>query len=88
VNNYVLRKSTKRTIANYHLTHTFSKQGIYDLAGNVYEWTLEYTSSSKLPCAKRGGNYYDDGASRPAAYRDDYRTTIHTNNVGFRLSLY
>ena len=66
----------------------FSKQGIYDLAGNVYEWTLEYTSSSKLPCAKRGGNYYDDGASRPAAYRDDYRTTIHTNNVGFRLSLY
>ena len=23
---------------------SFSKMGIYDIAGNVYEWTLEYTS--------------------------------------------
>ena len=26
-------------------SESFSKMGIYDLAGNVYEWTLEYTSS-------------------------------------------
>ena len=85
---YGIKASDTMVLLSTGASDDFSKQGIYDLAGNVYEWTLEYTSSSKLPCAKRGGNYYDDGASRPAAYRDDYRTTIHTNNVGFRLSLY
>lgn len=34
-----------------------SKMNICDLAGNVWEWTLEYTSRSNDPCADRGGNF-------------------------------
>ena len=48
----------------------FNKAGIYDLAGNVYEWTLEYTSISVGPCATRGGSFDSDC--------HDYR--YHTEN--------
>ena len=67
---------------------TFSKQGIYDLAGNVWEWTLEYTSYSSSACAKRGGSYQIDGSVVPVAYRGSYSTTKYYRFVGFRVALY
>ena len=42
---------------------------IYDIAGNVYEWTLENTSNTDYPCAGRGGGYSYTGSGSPAAYR-------------------
>ena len=42
-------------------SESFSKMGIYDLAGNVIELTLEYTSISSVPCSVRGGYFEDDG---------------------------
>ena len=33
------------------------KMNIYDLAGNVAEWTLEYTANSNRPCTVRGSSY-------------------------------
>ena len=35
---------------------------IYDIAGNVYEWTLEKTSNPGIPCAVRGGGYNRTGS--------------------------
>ncbi len=66
----------------------FSKQGIYDLAGNVWEWTLEKTSNSSYPCAIRGGSYRNDGGRYPAANRNCDVTTHCSYYVGFRVSLY
>ena len=66
----------------------FSKQGIYALAGNVWEWTLEKTSYSSYPCALRGGSYNYYGDDYPAAYRNFGDTTTYSDNVGFRVSLY
>ena len=66
----------------------FGKQGIYDLAGNVYEWTLEKTSNSGRPCAVRGGDYVTAGGRYPAANRDYYGTTGYAGNFGFRVSLF
>ena len=66
----------------------FSKQGIYDIAGNVWEWTLEYTSHSSGPCAGRGGGYDNSGSGTPAAYRVNNYSTGYGTNIGFRVSLY
>ena len=67
---------------------SFSKQGIYDIAGNVSEWTLEYTSYSVVPCASRGGDYLSDGGFYPASRRGNNSTTLASRIYGFRVSLY
>ena len=68
---------------------SFSKMGIYDLAGNVYEWTLEeYSSSIYGPCAYRGGFYFGSGSTYPAINRINYFTTHLSDSIGFRLALY
>ena len=69
-------------------SETFSKQGIYDIAGNVWEWTLEYTSNSSIPCASRGGSFYNDSNDCPAVSRYGIGTTNYYDSVGFRVSLY
>ena len=61
---------------------------IYDIAGNVEEWTLEKTSRDSSPCAARGGFYYIIGSYGPAANRFDYTKTNPNGNIGFRLSLW
>ena len=67
---------------------SFSKMGIYDLAGNVFEWTLEYTSNTDNPCATRGGNYVSSGSNFSASYRNRGNTTFLDDSIGFRLALY
>ena len=66
----------------------FNKMNIYDLAGNVYEWTLEYSSSTNVPCALRGGSYDDGGSFIPASGRGINGTTSSSSSSGFRLSLF
>ena len=65
---------------------SFSKMGIYDLAGNEWEWTLEYNSNPYNPCTHRGGRCYFSGSDRPADSRDSYFSTTET--PVFRLALY
>ena len=38
-------------------TATDIQCNIYDMAGNVYEWTTETSSDSSRPCVNRGGRY-------------------------------
>ena len=61
---------------------------IYDIAGNVWEWTLENTSLDSGYCAIRGGDYYHGGSDNPAADRYDYNMTIALNSIGFRVTLW
>ena len=50
------------------------KANIYDLAGNVFESTLEHAITSSIgPCAYRGGGLCDQGSEYPVSVRDgDY----------------
>ena len=64
------------------------KMNIYDLAGNVFEWTLEYTPITDSPCARRGGYYGYNGSSYPASRRNSYNTTNSGSYIGFRPSLF
>ena len=66
-----------------------SLMNIYDIAGNILEWTLEKASfSGGSPCASRGGNYSYAGSFSPASYRGVSATTVSYYSIGFRLSLY
>ena len=86
---YGKKDSNKSVLLSTGASETFSKQGIYDIAGNVWEWTLEYTTNSSKPCAGRGGVYSYYGSVSPAAYRDGCDTTdYYSGDLGFRLSLY
>ena len=67
---------------------TFAKQGIYDLAGNVWEWTLEYASGTGIPCICRGGGYSYDGSSIPASYRNNFSPREYNSYTGCRVALY
>ena len=61
---------------------------IYDVAGNVLEWTLEKTSATSHPCASRGGYYSSTGSSYPAAYRFGITPDFSSVTIGFRVSLF
>ena len=61
---------------------------IYDIAGNVWEWTLEKASDIGGSCAIRGGRFALTGSDIYASYRY-YTSTEHSNNdVGFRVSIF
>ena len=61
-------------------------KNIYDLAGNVWEWTME--SYSSLSRFYRGGYCYYGGSVNPASDRDYSSPTTAYGIVGFRATLY
>ena len=67
---------------------SFSVQNIYDIAGNVWEWTLEKASYGSNRCALRGGSFNFNGSNNPAANRLNNTTTSAYAALGFRLSLW
>ena len=69
-------------------SETNKVMNIYDIAGNVYEWTLEKTSSTSNPCADRGGYFGNTGSTFPAAHRSYFSTDNSGNGIGFRVSLF
>lgn len=69
-------------------TNRNSKMNIYDLAGNVYEWTLDKSDSQNNPCTIRGGGHNYTGNDCPCYYRHGYEISINYSNFGFRTALY
>ena len=64
---------------------------VFDLAGNVLDWTLESNSRGiDIYRYVRGGSYGLNGNSYPAANRDfgAYRPWDSSSNVGLRCSLF
>ena len=85
---YGAKASNERILLSTGASDDFCKQGIYDLAGNVCEWTLEKTSESDYPCTERGGFFSTYSTIVPAAYRGDSSTASCYYGLGFRLSLF
>ena len=62
------------------------KNHIYDLAGNVEEWTTEAESSDNR--VGRGGNYNNTGSDLPCSLRGYGSPGVTGSALGFRLALY
>ena len=90
---YGIKDSDTIVLLSTGASDDFSKQGIYDLAGNVSEFTLEHANLisralGERPCCERGGDYGSNGSYNPAAYRDVNDATDFEDYIGFRVVLY
>ena len=74
---------TKRTAG---FSENWKTKNIYDLAGNVWEWSSEECSSDFI---NRGGGCKGEGSGgNPVSYRSSDDASSTYNNVGFRPRLY
>ena len=60
---------------------------IYDMGGNVWEWTTESFLGTSTPCVLRGGSYDYGFANSPAGNRNCHTGTANVGR-GFRLTLF
>ena len=68
-------------------TDATNLQNIYDIAGNVREWTLEFFDDEN-PCTSRGGSYVNEGSGLPAKGHHNDVTSLSGYNIGFRVGLW
>lgn len=77
--------------SSLHLTTgantTFSLQNIYDIPGNLSEWTFNVIYSNAKPIGGNGGDYTDT-VNNLATYCGEYITTTGHKQVGFRVTIY
>lgn len=59
---------------------------IYDLSGNVWEWSTE--RAYEFPVHRGGYNFFAKDTIGPAGYRDVIAETSKYYNIGFRVILY
>ncbi len=65
---------------------TYEANGIFDLAGNCWEWTQEaYSTNSRVV---RGGNYFDSGSYSPASGRYYRYPNLSYSSSSSRATLY
>ena len=74
-------------LQNTGASEYWKANNIYDLAGNVYEWTQEKYSTG-TGRAIRGGTYGDFGSYSPAAYRSNVNESNTSNNVRVQRQLF
>ena len=64
----------------------FASKNIFDVAGNVFEWTNEAIAS--VYRVFRGGGYNGTGSDNPASNRSGDHPYSCSNGIGFRPALY
>ena len=73
---------------NLENTGLYVKNNIYDLAGNVLEWTMEFYKDTNNNRVRRGGYYDNSGSYFPSSGRSSSIPNNPRLDVGFRITLY
>ena len=85
---YGEKSSSSGILLSTGASDTFSKQGIYDLAGNMSEFTLECIHYSLQPCIYRSGSCKYSKSMQLAVYRGTRSTDYYGVDIGFRVSIF
>ena len=64
----------------------YAQNNIYDMCGNLFEWTMESYSNNKR--VVRGGDYSVNAKNNPVSYRYEAVPTASPEMSGFRMALY
>lgn len=72
----------KQTTGN----NNYQIKNIYDLAGNVKEWTMEQNGENGK--IARGGSYQEQGDTNSVAVRSINNGGAESNDTGYRIALY
>ena len=78
--------SWKNNLTSCGSSDDYRVKNIYNLAGNVFEWTME--AFSTVARIFRGGAFHGSGSSIPASCRSTYRPDDLADRIGFRVALY
>ena len=81
------KEEKERVLLTTGANEKFLLMNMYDIAGNVWEWTLENAEGSEH-CVLRGGGYDSSGLNDPVSYHFVYGEINNDNSVGFRISIY
>ncbi len=74
------------TLINTGSNNDYSIKNIYDMAGNLCEWTMEaYSTNSRVI---RGGSYKNSGVECPVSNRSEHELSNSLSDIGFRIVLY
>lgn len=82
------KTSSGNTILTTGASNSFGKQDIFDLGGNVWEWTLEYSNNESNPCTIRGGSYDSTGTENNVNTRSNGYATFSYYSIGFRVTIF
>ncbi len=69
-------------------TEEVKKKNLYDVAGNLWEWTAESAETTGSYYMFRGGSFWNTYGEFPTCYRDCVMSTLTYSNYGFRVTLY
>ena len=84
--NYSDDEFSTKSLINTGSKRETQKNHIFDLAGNVREWTTEAASSAYG--VFRGGGYNGAGSDDPCSLRSNDSPDLTLSDIGFRLALY
>lgn len=82
------KTSGEKAILTTGANSTFNLQNIYDLVGNLSEWTFNVTFNGSTPVGGNGGDYLVDGTNSATYCSNTYSVLTGAKQVGFRVALY
>lgn len=84
------KEKSSRVILSTASNNSFDKYHLYDVAGNLWEWTQEmaFNSNTNERFMVRGASFYNLYDSYPASFRGTSAATTTNANNGFRVALY
>lgn len=84
----ILKLSGSNVLVTTGSVQKNSTLNIYDIGGNLEEWTLEYTGDSNSPCTLRGGDFISNGSNYSVFARYSVKSSRSFYCDGFRAALW